>query len=1142
MVAARGSPAHLLCLVLIAPSLAAAAPAAVPLPEVAPPLPPDPGLEEALAAAQEAVAAARALAEGAAEDAFAAAQDSLEEADARIAEASAGAEASLAEAQQALADAQAALEEAHAAVEDQAKGAAEGTYDELQARLVAADEAVTQVQADVALALVQAGDEGCLRLRGTLLATPIVVWTSCNMGLGSGLDADTLDGLSSEDILLEVDEERAARIAADEVLHGLLQDEVDDRLAADDALRADLDAETAARIAAVAAEEAARLADIAVEQAARMATDDALQAALDAETAARIAALAAEEAARLAGLASEEAARLAADDALQADLGAETAARAAALAAEEATRALADDALQSAIDAEASARVAALAAEEAARMATDAAEAAARDAADASLSAGIGAEAIARAAADDALGARIDAEAAAVPDTAWAAVLARDGAGSGLDADRLDGLDSAQFIRSDIAQTATGPLTVQNEVRATKLATATDPDDSMDIVGNRILARGLFYNRGNTVTDGNAYLRGAIVNDARSQMVIRNEFGGPGGGSILFSTSPAGGSPAEAMRITPDRNVGIGTSNPQGRLDVLDEFIAGGNAPDKDVLVITASSKAFPSSDQGAADWSANGAFWASPMVYRSKRTPDGGGGAFPDNNYGELMLQGTSHGNQYNRGISLITTPNDATTPAIRMRVAPDGKVGIGTTNPTTMLEVTQDFRTQTIAGQSNQKLIISGFDNGVGGGRGLEFNAVQEGITFQTHNGGWASRMHIADDGKVSIGTVEPGARLNVVGPQGGDSLQLSDNAFSTLYVSHPALYVARIGVGGAGQELRFGDHDGGVDYMTIKGGGKVGIGTTAPGLPLDVRQGSEGLPASSGTTQNGILRLGSSQADHTGVLDFGTAKGAVNWLQGTDRNNLASVGTLALNPNGGPVGIGTTTPTSRLEVAGDVRVSGAGTGFVFADGTKQTTAAGSGAVLSEDIVVVQDAFDRGYLTGQWALSTTGNGKITFPAGYLAFDTIFSSGGDSVTVRSNRPYSVNDGALVFKAVLEAYQEGCCGIYGNAQPRGLAAGTDRNNAIEFITTAPNSVGCRTVSAGVVTQTNANIGSSSYDTHAYQIVARLGEVKFFVDGALVCTHTTNIPTVPLNLLFSSTDGGAGNVPINIDSASFEVRR
>ena len=51
-----------------------------------------------------------------------------------------------------------------------------------------------------------------------------------------------------------------------------------------------------------------------------------------------------------------------------------------------------------------------------------------------------------------------------------------------------------------------------------------------------------------------------------------------------------------------------------------------------------------------------------------------------------------------------------------------------------------------------------------------------------------------------------------------------------------------------------------------------------------------------------------------------------------------------------NNANVGIGTSAPTAKLEVVGDAKVSGAGNGVIFPDGTKQTTAAtGAGTVVT-------------------------------------------------------------------------------------------------------------------------------------------------------------------------------------------------
>ena len=206
------------------------------------------------------------------------------------------------------------------------------------------------------------------------------------------------------------------------------------------------------------------------------------------------------------------------------------------------------------------------------------------------------------------------------------------------------------------------------------------------------------------------------------------------------------------------------------------------------------------------------------------------------------------------------------------------------------------------------------------------------------------------------------------------------------------------------------------------------------------------------------------------------------------------------------------------------------------------------GPGGPASEAVVIVENDFDAGFLpAAQWTVSATGNGTIRFGPpgaipGAIRMDTSPSySGGDSVTLRSNRQFSVNDGTLIFKAQVGAYHDPPNGgIYGDFQPRGLAAGTNRDNAIEFISVSWSAVYARTVSAGVVTSTYYDLGETIYlngPFHFYQIVARPDEVKFYVNGALVATHTTNIPTAALNVLFTTR-----HTPMDVGYVSFEIAR
>ena len=88
-----------------------------------------------------------------------------------------------------------------------------------------------------------------------------------------------------------------------------------------------------------------------------------------------------------------------------------------------------------------------------------------------------------------------------------------------------------------------------------------------------------------------------------------------------------------------------------------------------------------------------------------------------------------------------------------------------------------------------------------------------------------------------------------------------------------------------------------------------------TTAAGL-------AAGIPATSGTTFNGIARFQPNNATYGETLDFGmNVSSSYGWIQATNYTNLAVNYPLLLNPNGGNVGIGTTAPVSKLHVVGSV-----------------------------------------------------------------------------------------------------------------------------------------------------------------------------------------------------------------------------
>jgi hypothetical protein len=298
-------------------------------------------------------------------------------------------------------------------------------------------------------------------------------------------------------------------------------------------------------------------------------------------------------------------------------------------------------------------------------------------------------------------------------------------------------------------------------------------------------------------------------------------------------------------------------------------------------------------------------------------------------NNGGNFYIDSTSSNvslaTDGERGIILNTNSTN------RFAVTAAGNVGIGTTSPANKLTVIGD-----IGIGSNSKL---------GGGNGYGVTAANfatlemyNGSTGQTtlNNQGYAinlqtagtTRLHITNGGNIGIGNTSPDHRL-VVGGVADTRVQVDSSSTQGIYFTKS----------GTNNGTFRTSADGDFEFFTksvnqalvLKAGGNVGIGTTTPGTINGTAFAGVGIHNVFGT-QGRLVTQGSGSAElllndsgttanqrikhiisDNGVLHFGKTTDG-----GVVTNQMSILDT-------GNVGIGTTAPSKKLDVSGDIKLSG-------------------------------------------------------------------------------------------------------------------------------------------------------------------------------------------------------------------------
>jgi hypothetical protein len=252
-------------------------------------------------------------------------------------------------------------------------------------------------------------------------------------------------------------------------------------------------------------------------------------------------------------------------------------------------------------------------------------------------------------------------------------------------------------------------------------------------------------------------------------------------------------------------------------------------------------------------------------------------------------------------------------------------GNVGIGTTSPYEKLEVAGAISaTGVSAGSSAQghstTLAVSGGTSylyAVDWGAEFKPLSVQgKTISLETGTGSTTARVTIDNSGNVGIGTTSPAYKLDVV----GKIFSNTEIQASSAVINSSGGY-ASFGSNSGATPIRIG-RDTTSNDIIINASGNVGIGTTAPGQKLSVEGGSIQLNANNAAA-NYYLYLNKKSGQDGGILF--NRDNANDWqlTNGAGNGDLIfySYGTaseaITFKRATGNVGIGTTTPSAKLQI---------------------------------------------------------------------------------------------------------------------------------------------------------------------------------------------------------------------------------